>query len=322
MIGIEKVVAVFPPNAVAATQLPVLQTLGREQRTFFETLGIESVRVADDASASDLAAAATKKLVSTMAEPPDMFILIAPRLPEALVASEALRVMARAGLEPVPAFSVGDLGCASVAAALAIGEAFMTSNPRIRKIVFAHGSHATERSRLRFPVTIHGDCGFAFLMSRTPRVKIVASRLETNPEYADLFRIDFATKPASEWEEECTDLQTYSFKLAVESRNRFLRLNEEVLTSAAVGMESVDHVVMQNLSDAAFAFYEQALDINVAPVCRRNLRSYGHLGPVDVILNVFVGIASAEIHSGDRVLALNNAPVAAWSSMLLEVVPE
>jgi 3-oxoacyl-[acyl-carrier-protein] synthase III len=76
---------------------------------------------------------------------------------------------------------------------------------------------------------------------------------------------------------------------------------------------------MQNLSEGAFTFYEETLGIEFAPACRRNLRRFGHLGPIDVILNLHTELQSGSIENGDRILILNNAPVAAWSVMLFEV---
>lgn len=62
--------------------------------------------------------------------------------------------------------------------------------------------------------------------------------------------------------------------------------------------------LMQNMTASAYQFYESLLDLPIHPVCRKNLRRYGHLGAMD--------------GEGDHVLVLNNSPVAAWAVSLWE----
>jgi 3-oxoacyl-[acyl-carrier-protein] synthase-3 len=114
-------------------------------------------------------------------------------------------------------------------------------------------------------------------------------------------------------------VRRYSFSLAVESKKRFARMNEELLSRHGLTMSDVDHFVSQNISMGAYDFYEQAFDISFAQVCRQNLAGYGHLGSTDIALNLGSGLDSGEFQPGDLVLVMNNAPVAAWSSMLIEI---
>jgi 3-oxoacyl-[acyl-carrier-protein] synthase-3 len=143
--------------------------------------------------------------------------------------------------------------------------------------------------------------------------------LETDGRYWDLFRVEFRDRPPEQWEEACADVPTYSLKLAVESRNRFAALNSRLLERHGLGIEDVDHFVMQNISIGALRFYEQGLGVRFASACAQNLRSYGHLGPADVLLNLRTGLATDEFAPGETVLVMNNSPAAAWSSALVRL---
>ncbi len=159
----------------------------------------------------------------------------------------------------------------------------------------------------------------ALLLSHDGPLRILDMTLETNGEYWDLFQVDYLDQPYASWTEVCKDTRRYSFSLAVESRKRFARMNDEMLARQGLAIEDIDHFVTQNLSSGSFDFYEQNFDISIAQACRRNLREYGHIGSSDIALNLQAGMADGEFQPGDLVLVMNSAPVAAWSSMLIEV---
>lgn len=60
-------------------------------------------------------------------------------------------------------------------------------------------------------------------------------------------------------------------------------------------------------------------DLTIHPICATHLARYGHLGAMDVVLNLDRLVASGELRPGDRVLVLNNSPVAAWAVSLWEI---
>jgi 3-oxoacyl-[acyl-carrier-protein] synthase-3 len=76
---------------------------------------------------------------------------------------------------------------------------------------------------------------------------------------------------------------------------------------------------MQNVTASAFQFYESLLGLPIHPVCAGHLATYGHLGAMDVVLNLDRLLASGDVAAGDLVLVLNNSPVAAWAATLWEV---
>lgn len=321
MTGIASIGVCLRGTPARVTDLPEHAALDEPSRNVFESLGIDTVLVDDSSDAADLASAAAVSALEAASLSPgdvDALVTVQGRVPEFLMASEATKVQSELGADRATTLSVADLGCVSISSAFLVARALLDSDPSWDNVVVAHGSKPPSPRRFRYPVTVNGDGGVAVVMTRdaTPRVLDVA--IETNGEYWDLYRVDFKDKPHREWVEECKSLKTYSFKLAIESRNRFKALNDTVLARSGKTMSDVNHFMMQNLSAGAFRFYEEFFGIEFAKACKTNLARYGHLGSMDVPLNLHTAIESGEVRPGDLVLVMNNSPVAAWSTMLVE----
>ncbi|CAL9325209.1 3-oxoacyl-ACP synthase [Streptomyces sp. SudanB182_2057] len=162
--------------------------------------------------------------------------------------------------------------------------------------------------------------GDAPVGGRTARYRLLGQELRSDGRYADLFRIRYRELPPERWAEECADENAYSFQLAIESRNRLRDLNAELLRRCATTQDELAAVVMQNLSMGAFAFWQDALGVKIADVCRDNLAGHGHLGPADVLMNLERLAPSVPV--GGRVLVMNSSPVAAWCTALVERLPD
>ncbi|MFC1421401.1 3-oxoacyl-[acyl-carrier-protein] synthase III C-terminal domain-containing protein [Streptacidiphilus cavernicola] len=323
MAAITDIVTVLPPKRLDWTEVAEQEQLPDPERDLVSRLGIEQIRDAEGRSSTDLAAEALRLLLGRAErdgrDEPGALLLMSGRHPELLMASEATRAQRDSGMRGGFAVGVADLGCASVSAALLQGRGLLAADPRLGAVALAHGSRPPGPRRYRSPVTLNGDGAMAVSLGAQGPLRIVDLALETNGEYWDLFRVDYLGRPVEEWTEVCGDPRRYAFSLAVESRKRLARMNRELLARAGVGIEDVDHVVTQNLSSGSFDFYEQTFEISLAQACRTNLRAYGHVGATDIGLNLRTGMDSGEFQSGDLVLVMNNSPVAAWSTMLVEV---
>ncbi|MDN3260398.1 3-oxoacyl-ACP synthase [Streptomyces sp. CSDS2] len=155
---------------------------------------------------------------------------------------------------------------------------------------------------------------------RAARYRLLGQELRSDGRYADLFRIRYRELPPERWAEECADENAYSFQLAIESRNRLRDLNAELLRRCATPQDELAAVVMQNLSMGAFAFWQDALGVKIADVCRANLAGHGHLGPADVLMNL--ERLAPSVPAGGKVLVMNSSPVAAWCTALVERLPD
>jgi 3-oxoacyl-[acyl-carrier-protein] synthase III len=311
-----------PERLVSVTDLGEDARLNEVETQTFRGLGIDTIAQDDSLTAADLATRAAEgslRAGGLAATDVDALVVVQPRIPEFFMASEATRVQAAIGASRAMTFTVADLGCVSVSAALMTGRALLKAGEDLRTVLVAHGSKSPTPRRYRHPVTINGEGGIAFLLTHGEAPEIVDISLETDGSYWDLFRVRYRDIPYSQWYEECTSTKDYSFKLAIESRNRFTRMNDELLSRHGLGLGDVDHFVMQNLSVGAFHFYEEVFDIAFAKACKTNLQRYGHLGSMDVVLNLHTAVETGEFAPGNLVLVMNNSPVAAWSSMLVRI---
>ncbi|MGW1602932.1 3-oxoacyl-ACP synthase [Streptomyces eurythermus] len=320
-----------PEHTLAVTDLPERATLPEARDRQLLALGIDRVRVAGGLTEIDLAErAALAALAGSGTDPADLdgLLLVQGRAPEYLMASEATRLQHRIGATRALTLGVGDLGCVSSSAAIEIGAALLRGRGGSGRILVAMGVRAAAAARYRPPMTVLGDCGAAFLLTtgddsgggRTARYRLLGQELRSDGRYADLFRIRYRELPPERWAEECADENAYSFQLAIESRNRLRDLNAELLRRCATTQDELAAVVMQNLSMGAFAFWQDALGLKIADVCRDNLAGHGHLGPADVLMNL--ERLAPSVPAGGKVLVMNSSPVAAWCTALVERLPD
>lgn len=309
-----------PPGRAGLAEL--LATLDPADADQARRLGVESVHVADGLSGHELACRAARAALARGGVAPDeldVLVHVPGRVPEAFMQSETTRLQAALGARRALTLSVGDLGCASSTSALTVLDAMMTAHPARSVGLLTMAAISPTPYRFRRPVTLNGDGGVAVLVKADPPGLVLRDTAQTTDgEHWDLFRIEYLNTPPERWRETCRDEKQYSHALGLESIGVTRRLTADLLARNGVAMAELAHVVMQNLSGSSFEFYGQALGRPISPVCAANLAAYGHLGPLDVFLN----LRSLErlCAPGDLVLVVNNSPVAAWTAALFEKV--
>ncbi|WP_083874003.1 3-oxoacyl-[acyl-carrier-protein] synthase III C-terminal domain-containing protein [Nocardia paucivorans] len=311
----------FPERTLEVSDLPELGELPAARREHALSLGIDTVRCAQGATETDLAERAAREALRRSgldAADLDALLLVQGRAPQYLLASEATRLQHVLGAERAFVSGIGELGCVSVSAALRLAAALLRGDTHCRTVLVVAAARTPTRARYRSPMTILGDGAAAVLLttdSADCRYELVDIAVRSDGRYSDLFRIDYRDVPSEHWIEECADEPTYSFRLAVESSKRFTALNAEVLARNGLSAADISAVLMQNLSVGSLAFWAEALERRIHPACAENLARYGHLGPVDVLINL--DDAAATLAPGAAALLLNSSPVAAWSTAVL-----
>lgn len=315
-VGIGAVRCLLPGSRLEVDRLPELDALGVEEAAFARGCGIRTVGEFADASAGGLAARAVRELPA--GPDPDVLLLVGARAPDVLLGSDACRVQAEAGLRSTFALTIDGLGCTGSSAAWALARDLLVADQARQSVLIAHASRPTGPDRVRYPVTVIGDGAYAMTVVRHGRPALRAHRMQTDGSFHDLFRVDYKQAPWYEWREECASPDRYRFELAMHSRLRLGRLVDQVLADAGVERGDVATTIMQNVTADAFDFYESLLGLPIDPVCRENLAGLGHLGAMDVVLNLDRLLAAGRLRPGELVLVLNNSPVAAWAVTLWE----
>jgi 3-oxoacyl-[acyl-carrier-protein] synthase-3 len=311
-----------PERGIRVEDLPELAELSEVERETCLGLGIERVPVDDELGAVGLCQVAAERALAAAGLPAgevDALILVESRAPDAFMTSEATRLQSELGAGRACTFSVGGLGCASLGPALLAAGGLLAANPDWEHVLVAHGSRAIAPGRrYRHPVSVCGDAGQALVLARDGDVRIRDLLQETDGTYWDLFRVDYRGLPDARWVEVCRDVPTYSFRLAMETRNRLRDLVARLLRRHGIAPGEVAGYVCQNLSLPALRFTEESLGIELAGSCEDHLRRHGHLGPIDVLFNLFGALERGELPRSRPVVAINVSPVAAWSVMLVE----
>ncbi|GAA3013322.1 3-oxoacyl-[acyl-carrier-protein] synthase III C-terminal domain-containing protein [Actinokineospora diospyrosa] len=314
-IGIGAIHCVLPEVLVPVADLPEFGMLGAEEAAFATSCGIDTVGEFADLTHADLAARACLGLGASA----DVLLLVGPRSPDVLLGSDVSRVQHEAKLDGAFAFTVDGLGCTGSSAAWGLAKELLIADPGRESVVVAFGSRPTGVDRIRPPVSVIGDGGYAMSLVRGGRPVLRAHRVESDGRFHDLFAVDYKQAPWYEWREVCADPDRYKFELAMESRGRLNRMVDEVLTEVGASRADVAATIMQNVTANAFKFYSTLLGLPIHPVCERHLVDYGHIGAMDVVLNFQALLATGDVGRGDLVVVINNSPTAAWSATLWEV---
>lgn len=318
-IGIGTIHCVLPDTLIPVEELPEFAALGHDEALFARTCGIDAISEFADVASGELTTRACQELLEHDPVAPDLLVMVGPRAPDVLLGSDVCRVQAEAKLPGAFAFTVDGLGCAGSSAAWGIGRDLLLADPGRRSVLITHASRPTGADRVRFPVTVIGDGACAMTLARGGRPVLRAHRMVTDGAFHDLFEVDYKQTPWYEWREECRSPDRYRFELAMHSKVQLGKLVEQVLADAGVQRSQVAATVMQNVTASAYDFYESLLGLPIHPVCRENLRRYGHLGAMDVVLNLDRLLASGDLAEGELVMVLNNSPVAAWAVTLWEL---
>lgn len=311
----------LPDHPVPLAELAELTALSEAQRDTCLALGVDQVPADDKLSTVDLAERAARRAMAKVGlsqDDIDALIVIESRAPNLFLASEATQLQDRLGVHRAVTFSVGGLGCVSISPALLTARGLLAADPGMSNILVAHGSRPATERRYRHPVTVNGDGGLAVIASRDGPVRVRDILVETNGHYWDLFRVDYRDRPSATWHEQCSNVPKYSFQLAVETRNRLRALNARALERNGMRQDDVSCYISQNLSVGTFRLYEELLQTTIAGACFDNLRQYGHLGPNDVLLNLYRAIEQGQLPDGGSAVVLNVGPSAAWSVLLVE----
>jgi 3-oxoacyl-[acyl-carrier-protein] synthase-3 len=322
MIGIKAISSFTQGNLIDIHDLPEKKLLSEPELEYFNTCGIDTVYDSTELMSYDLAKGACEKVLEetgTEAKDIDFILYIQSRMPEHFISSEATRLQHDISAQKAICFSLSNLGCADSSMAIKLAKDLLSSNKKAKNVLICYGNKLHSPYRFRYPVTVMGDGGVAAIIGRTDRNKILDIRVESNGKYWDLFKLEYRDKNYSEYKETCDDLRKYGFELAIESKNRFQSINNSILSTHELEYSDIHHMLLQNISKRAYAYYEQAFDIKFSPICSMNLAKFGHLGSGDLFLNYKTGLDSGIFQPGQKALIMNNSPVAAWSSMLVEI---
>jgi len=322
MAGIQSIKTYTPGTPVSIQHLAEKELLDENELAYFTTCGIDTIYDAGTLTSYELAKGACEKLLEetgTEASSIDLIVYIQSRMPLHFVSSESTRLQHEIKADRAVSFAISNLGCADSSMALKLAMDFLTANRKAGKVLICYGNTRIANQRFRNPVTIVGDGGLAALVTRTTDHVIRDIHIETNGYYWDLFKLDYRDKTFDQYKETCSDIRKYGFELAIESKNRFSAINGSVLDRHALSQQDISHFILQNISSRAYDYYQAAFDIRISPICAMNLSQFGHLGAGDVLLNYQTGMESGLFKKGEKVLIMNNSPVAAWSSLLIEV---
>ncbi|WP_026475899.1 hypothetical protein [Alkaliphilus transvaalensis] len=320
MIGFKAIEFYIPNKLLDVNELTEIKKLTLHEQEMFKLLEIETIPVAEDMTSIDMAYEASVKALEAAkvnAEEIDLIISIPSRVPEYMMSSEATRLQNLLKANNAFSLSVTDLGCANINGAILLAKNFLMSNQKAKNVLICYGSKPYGEKRYRNGVTVIGDAGMGLIISKqVDGNKIIDLNIKTDGQFWDLYKVKFRDRLVEDYEELCEN-NRLKFQLSTTSNKVFTNLFSQLINENNIS--KIDGYIIQNLSVPGLKFNEKTFDFSFADSCYSNCRNYGHLGSVDILLNYKMSVLNKEFKSGDKILVLNNSPVACWTSMILEV---
>lgn len=320
-VGITAVDFHIPAGRLAMDAIRSATQLTPQQETMFDgvTSGLREVSVADCNDSADFAIkGGIKTLDSAGLEPEDIDLLVVcqSRAAPHLMSSEATRAHQGIGLKEQPCLMIGGLGCVNICMALNVARDHLHARRDAQHVLIIAGSAPYGSDRYREAVTVCGDAGMGVIVSRQVSRQIIDIRFKTDGRFWDLWTVDFRHTNEGEFREKLSSNRR-QFEMAIATGVAFRALIAEICEANCI--DKISGYISQNLSLTSHEMQERTLGLALARSCNSNCSQFGHLGDIDILLNLETSIRQGEFKSGNHVVLMNASPTACWSVVLIRV---
>ncbi|MFF3686592.1 3-oxoacyl-[acyl-carrier-protein] synthase III C-terminal domain-containing protein [Streptomyces sp. NPDC002187] len=297
-------------------------------------------RAAHDVTATGLAAEAAREALENAdldIADVDLIIVGHSDVPEYLGWDSSAAVARALGAHGTPTVLVTQ-SCAAWSVALdhAAGAMALSAGTGTVLVALVNVLSETHTNRMVFNGSVASDGAVAVVLRRGhPRLRRLSSARFTNPEYADLFRIEFGGRAAPVPPAGRSNLDTDPMVAVYrhfgrdperfegflkEVNGRLADVVDEALARAGRNRSQLTRII--HLNDSRQAIHEAADAIGI-PVERTNAelaRTLGHMGAADQLVCLWQHIERGELALGDLVALVGvAAPGMHWFCTLIEV---
>ncbi len=296
---------------------------------FRRDIGIESIHVAGEETASGLSVKAAKLAVERAAIDPSEIDLIVgfTSIAEDFVAptwSAAGVVQHELGASRAFVTSNNTGGCASYHATLSAVCAVMASSDSINTALLFAGDKAPPLNHAYYPVTVVCDGGSALILRKGhPRRVILAVEAATVGKlhdvlYAPGYPHRDPTDPcANRWLHMTGDYQRFNEEVIPVNLFMFRKVMRAAMKRAGVQPDEIDHYIYPTFSSWDQRAFCEGMKIDPDKVYTRGLGPHGHLQETDMVLNHVDAEADGTIGDGDLVMLTTNGAGFAWGATIL-----
>ena len=296
---------------------------------FQRDIGIESVHVAADESASSLGLKAARRAIEQAGIDPGEIDVIVDftSVPEDYVAptwSAAGLIQKELGATRAFATAVNTGGCVSYLVALQAVCALMAANQRVNTALLFAGDKVPELNHVYYPITVICDGGSAVILKKNhQRNVILAVETATVGKLHDVWYIpgfphrDSANPESHQWLHMTSDIKKFNAEVIPINLFMFRKVMRAAMKRAGLNFEDVDYYIYPTFSTWDQRSFCQGFRIPEEKIYTAGLRRHGHLQETDMVLNFVDAIHDGHIHEGDAVMVTTNGAGFAWGAAVI-----
>ncbi len=296
---------------------------------FQSDIGIESVYVAGEESATSLALKAARNVLEkTGTEPQDIDLIIDfTSVPEEYLAptwSAAGAVQEELGASRAFATAINTGGCASYHTALKVAAALMATNDRLRTALLFAGDKVPEFNHTYYPITVISDGGSAVILQKGfGKRQIIAVEVATLGKLHDVWYIPgfHRRDPADtrqKWLHMAADIPKFNQEVIPMNLFMFRKVMRSALATAGHKQAEVDYYVYPTFSTWDQKAFCEAFLIPPEKIFTQGLQHHGHLQETDMVLNYVDAVDEGRIKEGDLVMLTTNGAGFSWGAALVQ----
>jgi len=201
--------------------------------------------------------------------------------------------------------------CATFVTALAVAEGLFAARPEVQAILVAGGYRNGDLidyqdEAVRFMYDLAAGGGAALLTRSGPGLRLLSSRLKTDPALATTVRV-----PVGGTVEPLTQANAHAYKLQVAepelmktrletvSMPRFLEVTNGALEQAGYTAADLDYLALLHMKPSAHKAVLDGLGLSEDQTIY--LSDYGHLGQIDPILSIELAREAGKIAPGSLI---------------------
>jgi len=332
-IGIVGASYYLPPKKKAVTDIFRDEQIPTEPLAanvdFQRDIGIESVHVASDESATSLALNACRGVLEKTGTGPGEIDLIIDftSIPEEFVAptwSAAGVIQEEIGATRAFATAVNTGGCASYHTTLKVACSFMATQDRYRTALLFAGDKVPELNHTYYPITVICDGGSAVILKKGhPRQQILAVEVSTLGKLHDVWYIPgFHRRDPNDherkWLHMTANIPKFNQEVIPMNLFMFRKVMREALSRAGRKQQDVAYYVYPTFSTWDQKAFCQAFMLPPEKVFTAGLQRHGHLQETDMVLDYVDAIDEGHIKEGDLVMLTTNGAGFSWGAALIQ----
>jgi 3-oxoacyl-[acyl-carrier-protein] synthase-3 len=331
-VGILGTAMYLPEGRMTAAELAARTGGAWSERSVIEKLGIEEKTVAGPGDgAQEMGARAAMSCLARAGVDPmdvDAILCIGDELREYPMTTSGIYIQERIGARRAWALDVMQK-CSTFAAGIRLARALMLAEPQTRTVLLAGGYRNGDmvdytNPRVSFMYNLAPGGGAVLLRRGHGENEIIGTALRSDGALARLVvgRYGGTEAPVgpdnAEEANRCldvTDQEQMRTLLAERSMPNFVGVVDDALAQAGLGRRDIGFLAVLHMKRSA---HEEMLRALGVPVDRSiYLSRYGHVGQLDQILSLELGVASGRIEAGTVVVCVGAGIGYSWGAVAI-----